>query len=384
MLLVQVLALGNTIKDFPLVVKENMTDGRPASPPSRGIKLHSIPGKTLVVGDIHGCFDELLFLIGQAGLCDGDRIVAVGDLIDRGDQAWQVVDFFMSKPESRFAVCGNHEWKHILHRASQVMPSRLGNLTKAQMGAERHGRAVEYFKTLPLWIELPEVIVAHAGVCPGERMEETDPKLIMGVASDYRTGFDGSSPWWFDDPALNIGKPIVFGHHVFPAVERGIRGNVWGINTGAGYGLPLTGLLLPDFKVLSVPTKDRLASLPPRWTTVEELGQLEVLGWKALEKLGARREELPPAAAEAICDALRRLREEEQRIQEKGERLREEYGIGSMDRIERGETLSRLKQDFVTPAEQCLFQAIKGHQVLETIKKLFPNVKELRRLRGEK
>jgi hypothetical protein len=41
--------------------------------------------KTLVIGDIHGCFAELQELLEAAGLLEGDAIIALGDIVDRGD-----------------------------------------------------------------------------------------------------------------------------------------------------------------------------------------------------------------------------------------------------------------------------------------------------------
>lgn len=349
-------------------------------PPTTGIQLDTSVPK-LVVGDVHGCYDELRALIELAGCSESDRIVAVGDLVDRGNQPWEVVEFFRSRLESRFAVCGNHEWKHLLHADNPVMPNRLGNLTRGQMGPERYALALDYFRRMPLWIELPEVLVVHAGVAPGLSLAEMDPKLVMGVASNTRAGFDGESPWWFDDPGLQLDKPVAFGHHVFPTVARGERGNVWGINTGAGYGLPLTGLRLPDFKLFSVPTKDTLSALPPRWATPEEQHQLAFLPWNELFKLLACNEALPPAAA-AIAEAARdHLESVAQRIAETGKALRDHYGIDALPPAERGQVLSRLwrSETFATPYGQCVLQAVKGHPVLDALRKHFPTPHELRR-----
>ena len=69
-------------------------------------------GKDYIVGDIHGCFDLL-----QAGL-DAinfnpavDRLICVGDLVDRGAQNLKALDY-LKKPWF-FSVIGNHEILHI-------------------------------------------------------------------------------------------------------------------------------------------------------------------------------------------------------------------------------------------------------------------------------
>ena len=64
--------------------------------------------RTIVIGDIHGCYDELVHLLGEVKFGGRDRVIAVGDLIVKGEKNRQVLDLFMS--DERFsAVIGNHD-----------------------------------------------------------------------------------------------------------------------------------------------------------------------------------------------------------------------------------------------------------------------------------
>ena len=54
--------------------------------------------KTFIIGDIHGCFTELQELLDKAGIADDDRIIALGDIVDRGPDSVQVLDFFCDFP----------------------------------------------------------------------------------------------------------------------------------------------------------------------------------------------------------------------------------------------------------------------------------------------
>ena len=64
--------------------------------------------RTIVVGDIHGCFDELTDLLEVIKLTSDDRLIAVGDLITKGPKNREVLDLFIS--DSRFSsVVGNHD-----------------------------------------------------------------------------------------------------------------------------------------------------------------------------------------------------------------------------------------------------------------------------------
>src|SRR5258705_11359845 len=79
-------------------------------------------GRTIVVGDIHGCFDELIDLTRLVNLESDDRIVAVGDLIFRGPKSLQVLELFSTDP--RFSsVIGNHDRK--LRQRLRGEPVRL-------------------------------------------------------------------------------------------------------------------------------------------------------------------------------------------------------------------------------------------------------------------
>jgi serine/threonine protein phosphatase 1 len=53
---------------------------------------------TLIIGDIHGCYDELPALLNKAGLSDGDEVIGIGDVVDRGPETPQVVFFFVPHP----------------------------------------------------------------------------------------------------------------------------------------------------------------------------------------------------------------------------------------------------------------------------------------------
>ena len=65
-------------------------------------------GRTIVIGDIHGCFDELSDLLKLAELRTDDRVIAVGDLIVKGAKNREVLNLFIE--DARFSsVIGNHD-----------------------------------------------------------------------------------------------------------------------------------------------------------------------------------------------------------------------------------------------------------------------------------
>ena len=65
-------------------------------------------GRTIVIGDIHGCYDELCDLLKLLELRTDDRVIAVGDLIVKGEKNDEILNRFIK--DDRFSsVVGNHD-----------------------------------------------------------------------------------------------------------------------------------------------------------------------------------------------------------------------------------------------------------------------------------
>src|SRR3989442_5541512 len=119
--------------------------------------------RTIVIGDIHGCFDELSDLLDLLALQRDDRVVAVGDLIVKGPKNREVLNLFID--DARFSsVIGNHD--RALRQYWRGEPTRL---TKAQKAARdelefNRQRYSTYLQSLPFIIDLGSHLVVHAGL----------------------------------------------------------------------------------------------------------------------------------------------------------------------------------------------------------------------------
>ncbi len=131
--------------------------------------------RTVVIGDIHGCYDELLALLEKAGLEADDRVIAVGDLIVKGKKNKEVLDLFSSDP--RFSsVIGNHDLAILNFWRGGAAP--LKNSQKracAELEIEKE-RYAAYLSSLPFIIDLGSHAVVHAGVRPGIALSEQLPE----------------------------------------------------------------------------------------------------------------------------------------------------------------------------------------------------------------
>lgn len=160
-----------------------------------------------IIGDIHGQFAKLQALLSMLGYAeDGGvwrhpsrRAIFVGDFIDRGPQQLAVVDTVrrMVDAGSALAVMGNHEFNAIAwatpdpdcpgdflrpHGGEVGAKNRRQHaafLAEVQGQPQLHSAVIDWFMTLPLWLELPGLRVVHACWHP-EFMQKLQPVLMAG------------------------------------------------------------------------------------------------------------------------------------------------------------------------------------------------------------
>lgn len=233
--------------------------------------------RILVVGDVHGCLDELDELLRVAGYRPGrDRLVLAGDLVDRGPDPVGVVR--RARELRADAVLGNHEEKHLryrkheLRRASERGYANPMRTFAEERLAQHHALSSDdwrWLAALPAWLRLPgRWLVVHAGFEPRRPLREQKTPIIVRIRDvderdkfvsgpDPRESVPGSVPW-----ATRWRGPdsVVYGHHVHgleaPRVDRPAPGvQCWGIDTGCVFGGRLTALVLPTCEVIQVAAK---------------------------------------------------------------------------------------------------------------------------------
>jgi len=204
-------------------------------------------GRTIVIGDIHGCYDELTELLEKVAPGASDRVVAVGDLLVKGEKNRAVLDLFMS--DKRFSsVLGNHD-RAIL----RYWTGETGALKKKQAKAaaelkKGQGRYAAYLQALPAQIDLGSHLVVHAGVRPGVALDAQsieDLTELRTLGSD-RTNREGV-PWY---EVYNGEKIVLFGHWPASPPRRGPR--AIGLDTGCVYGYDLTAYIIESDEFVSV------------------------------------------------------------------------------------------------------------------------------------
>ena len=205
--------------------------------------------KTFIIGDIHGCLDMLKMLMDKiAWSPDRDRLIFLGDYIDRGDNPKGVVDYIMGLMEqSSLVEClkGNHEamlldfltgrdrFMFIINGGWKTLES-YGTYESEEDTSAISAEHRAFYESLKLYIELEDYYVVHAGFKPGLALEkQTEDEMLWIRKSFVSSEFD-------------FGKKIIFGHTPFK--EPLVMANKIGLDTGAVYGNRLTCLELPSMK----------------------------------------------------------------------------------------------------------------------------------------
>jgi serine/threonine protein phosphatase 1 len=208
--------------------------------------------RTIVVGDIHGCYDELMELLDQANLERRDRVVSVGDLISKGPKSREVLELFMS--DDRFTtVIGNHDLQ--LRRrwnGEDVELKPAQKETHKELKGEKDKYA-HYLNTLPFVIDLETHLVVHAGLRPNVDLhsQTTGDLTRLRTLGPDRESEEGT-PWYH---VYNGEKTVLFGH--WPAAEPRRGPKAIGLDTGCVYGYTLTAYIIETEEFLSVQAKER-------------------------------------------------------------------------------------------------------------------------------
>jgi serine/threonine protein phosphatase 1 len=225
----------------------------------------NITVQTLIVGDIHGCYKEFRNLLDKAGLNDEDRVIALGDLVNRGPKSERVLAFFQKNQDRFSSIMGNHEYRHICAYSGVQRPNTSTLYTRWQLG-ESYPEAIAYMQSLPPYIELEDVVLVHGYYQPGVPLDKQDPNVLIGgpgVKGDLGSEYD--QPWY---TYYEGEKPLIVGHRDWSGVMKvfNYKDRVFGIDTRCVYGGALTGLLLPSWQFVSVPAKrDHFARFRKRY-----------------------------------------------------------------------------------------------------------------------
>jgi serine/threonine protein phosphatase 1 len=162
--------------------------------------------RCFVIGDIHGCLAELKCLIDKLPLKTGDRIVFLGDYIDRGPDSKGVVSYLIDlQRQAAYDLVflkGNHEdmllsylglgGQHgevFLPNGGKPTVESYGVSTTAPDPAELLLRIpaahLDFYRQLKIFYLMPPFLCVHAGIHPAKALEEQSEIEMLWIRNQF-------------------------------------------------------------------------------------------------------------------------------------------------------------------------------------------------------
>jgi len=214
--------------------------------------------KSFVIGDIHGCERELRYLIDGLPLAQGDRLVFLGDYIDRGPDSCGVVSYLVELPKQLSSIefiflKGNHEdmflsFLGISGAHADMFLINGGKPTVASYGVETDKPSaaqvlsvlptehLTFYKNLRPYYLMEPFLCVHAGIDPEKALAEQTEEELLWIRNKFIFA------------SHRLPYTVLFGHTPQHTVFYDLPYKV-GLDTGLVYGNMLTCLDV-DEKVL--------------------------------------------------------------------------------------------------------------------------------------
>ncbi len=268
----------------------------------------------LAIGDVQGCHQPMERLLARVRSSAGepDRLWFTGDLVNRGPASLAVLRHVRSLGGRAITVLGNHDL-HLVATALGARSPRPGDTFRDVLEAPERGELLEWLLARPLLHvdEEDALVLVHAGLPPQwsvgeareraaeveavlrgespgrflqamygnapprwrddlegperlryivnaftrERFVTPDGELELGSTGPEEAAPRGYLPWFRVPGRRSRSHRIVFGHWAALELdlEEGLAENVIHLDTGCVWGRSLTGVLLPELVLYSVP-----------------------------------------------------------------------------------------------------------------------------------
>ncbi|OHE83138.1 MAG: metallophosphoesterase [Verrucomicrobia bacterium RIFCSPLOWO2_12_FULL_64_8] len=209
-------------------------------------------GRLITIGDIHGCHAEFAELLEQVAPEKNDRILLLGDLVNRGPDSLKVID--LARTVKAVSLLGNHELRLLTYRKTK--DKEVLKETDLETFEKLRPEDWEFIEAMILTHYEAEfdTVFVHGGFLPGEPWQKQPASVITRIqvidkeGKPRRRSDAPDAPAWAD---LWNGPPfVVYGHTPRPEIYR-LKWSV-GIDTACVMGGHLTAYLLPEKRFVQV------------------------------------------------------------------------------------------------------------------------------------
>ena len=225
-----------------------------------------IKSRIIIVGDIHGCYDEYKELLEKCSYNRiSDTLILTGDLVCKGPKSAEVVKDICQN--NILSVKGNIDVKALIHY--KKLKDTQGNWGEHEWFKQLTEQEINYLQRLPLTISIPHlnIIIVHAGILPNIPLENQKSYNLMnmrnideadGVLKVYSSTKKGIA--WIQK--WTGPQHIYFGHDARRNLQKSEYAT--GLDSGCCYGRELTACVLTPalFEKEFVQVKAKVAYMP--------------------------------------------------------------------------------------------------------------------------
>lgn len=192
--------------------------------------------KFIAIGDIHGCSEQLLQILEKVKDYPEHTPIFLGDYIDRGPDSNGVINIL--KKMDAICLMGNHE-EMLIHFLEPLHNKERSLLLERYDITEEN---YKWIKNLPTIFETPQYIFSHAGLHPNKTLHEQDMRDYLWT--NYGGSYHHLTPKLVVQGHRRVKEPYQEGNHIL-------------IDTYCGQGGVLTGIVLPEMKIIQSDTRSR-------------------------------------------------------------------------------------------------------------------------------
>ena len=214
-------------------------------------------GRLIAIGDIHGCHEEFAELLSLLELKPDDRLILLGDLLNRGPDSHRVIE--LARAHRAISLLGNHELRLLNYRRTRD----LKYIKEHDLETFDQLRPDDwtYLEKMLLTYEEPalNLVLVHGGFLPGQPWQRQPAEVVTRIQVIDRDGQPRKradapdAPFWAD---LWNGPPyVIYGHTPRPEIYK-LKWSL-GLDTACVMGGHLTAFILHEKRFVQVKARQR-------------------------------------------------------------------------------------------------------------------------------
>jgi len=214
-------------------------------------------GRLIAIGDIHGCHEEFAELLSLLELKADDRLILLGDLVNRGPDSHRVIE--LARAHRAISLLGNHELRLLNYRRTRDL--NYAKEHDLETFDQLRPEDWTYLENMSLTYEEPalNLVFVHGGFLPGQPWQRQPAEVVTRIQVIDRDGQPRKradvpdAPFWAD---LWSGPPyVIYGHTPRPEIYK-LKWSL-GLDTACVMGGHLTAFILPEKRFVQVKARQR-------------------------------------------------------------------------------------------------------------------------------